>query len=353
MNWLAFAFLFVAVVAGSAGLTGVVRRYALRRLLDIPNERSSHAQPTPRGGGLAIVVAAFAAGGVMAALGTGNATQWLALAGGIPIAAVGFWDDHRDVPARWRFLTHALLASAAVYLVGGLPPLPVAGHDVALGWVGHVLAAFGLVWVLNLYNFMDGIDGLAGAEALSVTVGAAGLLLLSGSTDNAQAALLFAATVAGFLAWNWPPARIFMGDVGSSFVGFVLGVFALATAARGELSVWPWLILLGVSIVDATYTLFRRMLTGQRWYAAHRSHAYQHAARRFGHRRTTLAVAAINIVWLWPLAWAATRWVGAGVVFLGIAYVPLFAVAVFFRAGAVPGSVQPSGQLGSQPLPPG
>lgn len=190
---------------------------------------------------------------------------------------------------------------------------------------------------------MDGIDGIAGVEAVTVAAGAALLLWVRGDAAMAGVLVLLAAAVLGFLAWNWPPARIFMGDVGSAYLGFVLGVMALATSAEGPLNLWVWLILLAVFITDATVTLLRRLLRGERWYEAHRTHAYQHAARRFGsHRKVTLAVGALNVLWLLPLAGVACALPGYGWWLAVVAYLPLLLLAVKFGAGQAP-AAEPAG----------
>ena len=133
--------------------------------------------------------------------------------------------------------------------------------------------------------------------------------------------------------WNWPPAKIFMGDAGSGFLGYVLAVFVVSSSKVQARLFWPWIILLGVFVADATFTLLRRLLSGARWYEAHCSHAYQHSARRRGHLKTTLAVAVINLVWLFPMAWAACIWPSAGPLCTGLAVAPLIYTAVRCRAG--------------------
>jgi len=320
----------------SALLTGLVRRYALARsILDVPNARSSHSAPTPRGGGVAIVAATLAGLPVLAATG---ALPWpvlwaIAGAGGI-VALVGFLDDHGHIAARWRLLAHFAAAAWALGWLGGAPPLLLFGTQIDPGWIGAALAAVYLVWLLNLYNFMDGIDGIASVEAIAVGVGGALLYALTGQQGLAMAPLVLAAAAAGFLLWNFPPARIFMGDAGSGFLGIVLGVLSLQAAWLAPQLLWSWVILLGVFVVDATLTLLRRLLRGEKVYEAHRSHAYQHASRRFGrHLSVTLAVAAIDLLWLLPIA----IWVGAGgldgLLGVALAYLPLVALALKFRAG--------------------
>jgi Fuc2NAc and GlcNAc transferase len=190
--------------------------------------------------------------------------------------------------------------------------------------------------MLNLYNFMDGIDGIAGVEALIVGVGGTVIYWLAGLPLAGDVGLpaLLAATALGFLVWNFPPAKIFMGDAGSGFLGLMLGALSLQAAVARPVLLWCWLVLLGVFIVDATVTLIRRLLRGERVYEAHRSHAYQHASREFGaHRPVTLAVAVLNVFWLLPWAMVISSGRVDGVVGLVVAYIPLLALALRFRAG--------------------
>ncbi|BCO09738.1 glycosyl transferase [Desulfolithobacter dissulfuricans] len=318
-------------------LTAVLRRYALSHsLLDVPNQRSSHTVPTPRGGGLAIVVSFLALTCFLVLTANLSIPVLLGLAGaGAWVALVGFLDDRGHIPARWRLLAHFAGAAWALAWLGGLPSIPVPGCRLDLGWSGNVLAAVYLVWLLNLYNFMDGIDGIAGIEAITVCLGAAMLAWLTGAGLLAWLLpLLLASAVLGFLCWNFPVARIFMGDAGSGFLGVTLGVLSIQAAWEVPRLFWAWLILLGVFIVDATLTLLRRMVRGEKLYQAHRSHGYQHAARKYGsHRVVSLTVGAINVCWLYPLAMlVALRWLD-GVVGLVVAYAPLVWLAFRFRAG--------------------
>jgi Fuc2NAc and GlcNAc transferase len=325
----------IAVVVLSAVLTGLMRRYALsRQLLDRPNERSSHSVATPRGGGVAIVVA-FPIGLLLMGEGASFAVTVALFGAGIGVGVVGFVDDHGHIAARWRLLAHFSCAAWILYWIG-VPRLELMGSAVDLGALGAVLAALYLVWMLNLYNFMDGIDGIAGVEALIVGAGGTAVYWLAGlpvTSDTGLPALLAAAAL-GFLVWNFPPAKIFMGDAGSGFLGLILGALSLQAAVVRPVLLWCWLVLLGVFIVDATVTLIRRLLRGERVYEAHRSHAYQHASREFGaHRPVTLAVAALNVFWLLPWAMVIASGRVDGVVGLVVAYIPLLALALRFRAG--------------------
>jgi len=330
------ALLVLIVAVLSLLLTGAVRRYAIaRRLLDHPNERSSHVAPTPRGGGVAIVVTFCAGLAWLATTGKLAMEPAIALIGaGSWVALVGFIDDHRHLPAGLRLCAHFIAAAWALYWIGGLAPLPVFGTELQLGWFGHVAAAIFLVWVLNLYNFMDGIDGIAGIEAVTVALGGALIWEITNGSGSVAMPVLLAAASAGFLAWNFPPARIFMGDVGSGFLGLVLSVFAVWSAHEAGRLFWCWVILLGVFIVDSTITLVRRVLRGERFYEAHRSHAYQYASRHFGqHRIVALAAGVINVAWLLPIAALVALEKIDGVVGVVIAYLPLAWLAIRFNAG--------------------
>lgn len=320
-------------------LTGLLRRYALARsLMDVPNNRSSHSVPTPRGGGLSIVLTFLAGLLLLWALSLLDAAVFYALSGaGVMVSVIGFIDDHGHIPARWRLLGHFSAASWLVFWLGGMPLLTLYGVSVDPGWPGDVLAVIALVWLLNLYNFMDGIDGIAGIEALSSTfVAALIFLFMYGNEKMFVLNLLMVAAITGFLVWNFPPAKIFMGDAGSGFVGLTLGALALYSAHLAPVMWWVWLILLGVFIVDATFTLLRRLLRGDKVYQAHCSHAYQSAARRFGsHRVVTLSVLAINVFWLAPWAIAVALGVVGGVAGSLAAYGPLLFLAWYFRAGEI------------------
>ncbi|MDU9390839.1 glycosyltransferase family 4 protein [Pseudomonas sp. zfem002] len=331
--WLAPLVVLVSVL-----LTGALRRYALAKsIIDIPNARSSHVVPTPRGGGVAIVLAFIIAASFLGLLGLIDASVVLALvgAGGL-VAVIGFMDDHGHIAARWRLLGHFAAAAWALFWIDGLAPLHVFGWPIDLGLVGSVLAAVYLVWMLNLYNFMDGIDGLASIEAICACLGACLLYWLTGFANLIVLPLVLAAAVAGFLFWNFPPARIFMGDAGSGFLGIILGVLSLQAAWASSQLLWCWLILLGVFIVDATFTLIRRLARGDKVYEAHRSHGYQFASRRYGkHLPVTLGVAAVNLFWLLPVALCVMLLNIDGFLALLVAYAPLLGLALYYKAGSI------------------
>lgn len=334
------------VLLCSFGLTAALRKYALcKSIIDIPNARSSHSVPTPRGGGVSIVLSFLLIFPILSFYGVVPLNDLLAIGGaGILIAVIGFMDDHGHVAARWRLLGHGLSAAWALYWINGLPPLIFFGVNIEFGWLGTIFAAFYLVWMLNLYNFMDGIDGVASVEAISSCLCMCILYWLSGNENLIILPAYLIMSVAGFLFWNFPPAKIFMGDAGSGFLGVVLGVLSLQAAWIAPQYLWAWIILLGIFIVDATFTLFRRVIRKEKVYEAHRSHGYQFAARQYGkHHPVTVAVGLINILWLFPVAISVVIFDFDGFTGVLIAYIPLILLAVKFNAGSLEKSADPAG----------
>ena len=338
----------------SCFLTYLIRQYALKKsLLDLPNARSSHSQPTPRGGGLAIVLTFFLT--LLLLQFTGlielqNRSAIAILLSSFVIAGIGFCDDHQHIPARWRLLVHLIATASALIFLPHLPTLPLFGFELDFGYLGVLFYTLAIVWLLNLYNFMDGIDGIASTEFISVTLNATLLVWLENQIDWLAPLWLIAAATAGFLVWNWASAKIFMGDVGSGFLGFFLGIFVIFTASNSALNLWSWLILLAVFISDASFTLLKRFLTKQVWYEAHCSHTYQRYAKQViaqlsqqgltpqtarcqAHRRINFIVLFINSGWLLPLAALAMHYPDAGLLISVIAIAPLLFLAQHFKAG--------------------
>jgi Fuc2NAc and GlcNAc transferase len=336
MDWYTLALCAVIAMVLSWLLTGAMRRYALAsQLIDRPNERSSHKVPTPRGGGVAIVVT-FLIG--LAALGLAGRVEWrlvvATIVGGLVVAILGFLDDRSSLSVSRRFLGQLAAGIWVLAWLGGVPTIPIFGFQVNLGLFGPLLSLLFFTWMINLFNFMDGIDGIASVEAISVSLGGAWLWYATGSGNGWAAALLFAGCVAGFLVWNFPPARIFMGDVGSGFLGLVVATLALWCGHGTPALFWSWFILVGCFMVDATTTLVRRVRRGDRFSEPHRSHAYQYGSRLHGsHKCITLAVLAVNALWLLPLATLVAFGRLDGVLGVAIAYVPLVALAFHYKAG--------------------
>jgi UDP-N-acetylmuramyl pentapeptide phosphotransferase/UDP-N-acetylglucosamine-1-phosphate transferase len=291
--------------AGTAALIPLLRR---RAVLDRPNERSLHAIPTPRGGGIAVVAAIVLAWWALTGLGLLPRPAAPILVGAVVLAAVSWADDVRGLPPAVRLAVQ--LVAIGLVLRAGLP----AGL-VFQGWLppafDGIATALVWLWFVNLFNFMDGIDGLAGIEAAAIGVG---VLLFAavgiGQTPGLAAlAAAIVAAAAGFLVWNWAPARIFLGDVGSVPLGYLLGFLLLDQAARGR---WKLALILPLYfLADATITLLRRLARGERVWEAHRRHFYQAAVQRgFGHAAVVHRVIAANIVligcgWIaengWPI----------------------------------------------------
>lgn len=308
---------FLVPFALALALTPLARRYALARsILDVPNPRSLHSAPVPRGGGLAIV-ATFALGIVI--LGSiGLVPVRLAIAlvgGGLIVALIGWLDDRSGLRPLVRIAAHSISAVWALGWLGGVDQLQFGGHTLQPGAVMNVLAAVGIVWWTNLYNFMDGIDGIAAGQAVTVGAGAALLTLVSGASSVGFLPLVLAGAAGGFLPFNWAPARIFMGDSGSGYLGFAFAVLALGSERSGGLPALYWVMLSGVFIFDSTITLIRRAAQGQVWYAAHRSHAYQRlVAVGHSHARVAGGVMAVNVCIIATLALAVAGVVNIGVV---------------------------------------
>jgi Fuc2NAc and GlcNAc transferase len=328
----------LVAMVGSSALTLLARQYALsRKVMDVPNVRSSHSTPIPRGGGVAIVLTVQAA---ILFLAWGGAIPWPdawgLLGGGVAVAVIGFVDDHGfAIAPLWRLLVHAAAASWVVFWLGTAAFVLTPGLVEGARGLAALVAVLYLAWMINLSNFMDGIDGIAGVETVTVCVCGALLgVIAAGAASPVLLAVLLASATAGFLVWNWPPAKVFLGDVGSGFLGLMLGALSLL-AGRGNAGLsWSWFILLGVFVVDATTTLMRRVLRGERFHEAHRSHAYQNAARRWGsHARVSAAVAAVNVCWLFPIALAVTLGGLTRVVGVLLAYGPLVVGAVWLKAG--------------------
>ena len=256
--------IYITLFIVSIILTYGIRSYALKKsVLDIPNERSSHTVPTPRGGGAAIVMVFYM--GLFYFQESIDSELFHALLCGMPVALIGLLDDIFTLSSRIRFLIQSISAGMALYFLGGVNSIDFVLFELQ-GWWLNILAFFAIVWLTNLYNFLDGIDGYAGSEAVTAGLG---LFLLFGHPLG----LVIVAASVGFLLFNWHRASIFMGDIGSTTLGFIFGVFVFADTGDG--SIYVWLVLLSLFWFDATLTLLRRYLNGERISQAHKKHAYQ------------------------------------------------------------------------------
>lgn len=318
-------------------LTYLMRVYALKRnIIDNPNERSSHSIPTPRGGGVAVVVSYIV--GVILLIYFGHLSQHIGLTlivSGFIIALLGFLDDHGHINSMLRLAIHFMVAIGVVVSLGGFSEVKIF-NDFSLGFSANIIAVLFLVWLLNLYNFMDGINGIASIEAITTMMSMAVIYFIFNLQLNIEILWLLTACAFGFLLWNFPKAKIFMGDACSGFLGLTLGILALIALKENLVLFCAWIICLGVFIVDATFTLIRRVLSGYKMYDAHRSHAYQILSRKFSsHTPVTIAVALVNILWLFPIAyWTVNTEYNYPELSVLVAYIPLIFVAIYSKAGA-------------------
>lgn len=341
-------------LATLVGALLIIRLAPTLGLVQKPTNRCSHIQPTPRGGGLSFVVISLLATTVCLwnEVSSGSLLTVM-LCGGALIAAIGFCDDLYQLSIKKRLGAQILIIAASVYTLLPAPAIELWGIRLQSDVICWGITALALVWWLNLFNFMDGIDGLAGMEATCILTTAGGLMYYQQGAASSLVLfpmLILTASLAGFILVNWAPAKIFMGDVGSTFLGYTLGMLAATTVYSGALNLWVWLILPGVFWVDATFTLLRRMLRGDRWYQAHQSHAYQRVSRylvepegknltrKAAHRRVTLAALALNVCWLLPLATMALFWPAWGLPLVMLAWAPLVALAAYYGAGK-PGNI--------------
>ncbi len=329
-------FILTGFLVASVLLTGAYRQLALRtHIMDVPVSRSAHTVPTPVGGGLVIVVLFLLGASHYALTGLISFKEGMALVGALVVGAVGLLDDIKEIRISFRIGLQLASAIWVVWWLGEVPPVDVLFWSVDSTWVLNLLAILALVWLLNLYNFMDGIDGLAGIELVFVNVMSLILVITSDGGSVELLSRLLAVLGIGFLVWNWAPAKIFMGDVGSGFIGFTLGIIAIISLQQGSMTVWTWLILLGVFITDATVTLVKRYLAGEPWYLGHATHAYQKAAKHFNsHSKVSILVTSINCLWLAPLAYWSVVHPKLGMVLACVAVVPLIFIALKLGAGS-------------------
>ena len=327
-------YIYLPMFLLSFGLTGLLRRYSLKKkVLDVPNPRSSHCIPTPRGGGLAFVVCFL---GVLIELAWDQKIDltlfWTIFVSSMIVAVFGFWDDWFHLSAKSRLIGHIIAAMVVIYGFSDASQWILFSENIPPSLV-YFFAVIYLIWCINLFNFMDGIDGLAAIETMTVCLGGALLYFIGGQFELLVLPLLLACVVAGFLIWNFPPARIFMGDVGSGFLGLLIGVFSLIAATEDSSLFLAWFILNGVFFCDASITLLRRLWRQENIFKAHCSHAYQLAARRYhSHQLVTLSILTINCCWLLPIALMVQQHVFSGFFGVILAFTPLILLVLKFDA---------------------
>lgn len=331
--------LLVAVFGGTLVLTLAAAHYVRKRqLIDVPDERRNHSQSTPRGAGLGLVISVVASLWALSYYQLLTYTQSLAISvAALLVAGVGFADDHRPLPP-WVRVVIQCLATIAVLIGIQIPPQLelVAGLSLS-GWVLYTAVFAGIIWMINLYNFMDGIDAIVCTELVSVCALMGALLFyFQWWSYNLSLVLVLGTAAAAFLCFNWPPAKLFMGDVCSGFLGLMMAVMALLLWRQSELLLWVWLILQLAFLVDTGVTLIHRLLRGQTLYQAHSTHAYQQAFRRYRRAEPILiCLFLLKLCWLSGCAMAVLmEWV-SGLSGLLISSIPLVVLAFYFKAGQV------------------
>lgn len=264
-----------------------MKNYAIKKsLVDIPNDRSSHSIPTPHGGGIAIAATWFTGIIYLYLHDQIESNLFYALMVGVVISAVSYLDDLFGLSAKFRLLVQSAVALSGIAVLGGLDNINLGFFIIENQIVTNIFAFFMIVWFINLYNFLDGIDGYAGSEAIFLAL--AGLILFGG-----EHFIVLAVAVLGFLVWNWHKAKIFMGDVGSTLLGYNVAIFTIYYANQESVNLWIWIILFGLFWFDATLTLFRRYKNAEKLSQAHRKHAYQRLTQS-GWSHSTVVLASIG-----------------------------------------------------------
>ncbi len=284
-------FLILFLGLASFLLTMIIRKIALKRLIfDIPNERSLHSSPTPFGGGIAIVLTWYTGLTIFYLAGLVDKALFLALMSGIIIAVISFIDDIIGIKPYIRLCVHFITSTLAFWFLGGLRPLIIPGFAANMEFIIYPLAVIGMVWFINLYNFMDGIDGFSSTEAIIICS------VLFVFTWNLTTVLLISC-ISGFLYWNWPKARIFMGDVGSTQIGFIIVIMGIYFHNVLDFSILNWIMLTSPFWFDATLTLLRRLRNRENLSQAHRKHVYQRIVQAgYSHKSVICFLLLINIV---------------------------------------------------------
>jgi UDP-N-acetylmuramyl pentapeptide phosphotransferase/UDP-N-acetylglucosamine-1-phosphate transferase len=284
-------FLSFLSLSGSFFLTWIFRNFSMKRkILDIPNERSSHTIPTPRGGGLAIVIAWYTGITALFFMGMLSKSLYFALLSGLLLGCTSLIDDVIDLKPIIRLIAQIITVIIAFFFLHGIQPVLVFGNDILPGFLLYPITILGMVWFINLFNFLDGIDGYASLEAITLAIA---FFLFTGQIIN----LILIASVLGFLIWNWPKAKIFMGDVGSTQLGFIIVVLGIYFHNENKLSFIYWIILSAPFWFDATLTLFRRWRNKEKLSQAHRKHIYQRFVQSgFSHLKVDIYLILLNFV---------------------------------------------------------
>jgi UDP-N-acetylmuramyl pentapeptide phosphotransferase/UDP-N-acetylglucosamine-1-phosphate transferase len=286
-------YLFVLIIAISFSATFVIRKIALqKKIMDIPNERSSHSQPTPRGGGIAIVFAWYTGIFLLYYFRLIDNELFYALISGFVLAFVSFLDDVITLKPWIRILIQLLTVVSGLYFIDGLKVLYIGDFKIPFPYALNLVIIIGAIWYINLYNFLDGIDGYASVEAVAI---ASGIYLITGNI----VLLILIFSVLGFLIWNWPKAKIFMGDIGSTQLGYIIIILSIYFNNNLEFNFIGFLILGSLFWFDATITLYRRWRNHEKLSEAHKKHAYQRINQYgYSHQKIILISIFLNIIFI-------------------------------------------------------
>ena len=302
---LALTIIFIGI---SVIITAYIRNFSIKNnLLDIPNNRSAHKIPIPNLGGIAIIIPLIFTIVILFSYRMIGEEIGISMIVGLSLVAiVGLIDDCKNLSAFARVSMYIITSGVSLYLIGGVKSIPINEYNYYLGDMGYYLGVLFLVWLTNLYNFMDGTDGFAAIETICVSIFCCFLFYSSGNFPFLIIMLCLVSTTVGFLYWNLAPAKIFMGDVGSCTIGFLFGLLSIYTGKTGVFSISVWLILLAPFIADATFTLFKRIINKEKWYEAHNSHAYQKLHQLgMSHCKLAIGLLITNLIVIWPFAYFA------------------------------------------------
>ena len=283
--------IYIILFLISFSLTYFIKNYMIKKsLVASVNERSSHTTPTPHGGGIALAITWFAGLVYLYFMGEIEASLFYALLFGAVISIVSFFDDIYELSPKLRLIVQSLVAIIGIVAIGGLNQIDLGFFIIENQIITNIFAFFMIVWFINLYNFLDGINGYAGSEAVFLAL--AGFVLFGGSHFA-----VLAVAVLGFLFWNYNKAKIFMGDVGSTLLGYNVAIFTLYYANQESNNLWIWIILFGVFWFDATLTILRRKRNGEQISQAHKKHAYQRLTQSgWSHYKVTNYSIGLNLV---------------------------------------------------------
>lgn len=306
------------------------------KILDYPNERSAHKNPIPRGAGISFylsfnIILAFLLWQERISL----QYAFPLMMGGAVVVVLGYWDDLSSISALIRLFVH-FLASVFIFslLSNGFSEHVDISFLPSWPWLTTIFCILFIMWFINLYNFMDGSDGLAASMGIVGSILIAVISFLQGNPNLALIYIVLAYAIGGFLMLNWTPAQVFMGDAGAYFLGYVFGSLALITKLYYSSSLYVHLIIFGFFIVDATWTLIRRAVRGEKLYLGHRTHAFQKLiSNGWGAGRVLTFYILGTILWLFPVSLFCIHWHDYSFMFLVIAYIPVFYFVLKVRAG--------------------